>query len=141
MCMHCYLAGLGHCKCNIPAHPGMEYLGDETPSLQPCGLHQVKQAHLMVADGDGPGFVRSEERVVDPVMTRGWTATMRVVWHLPNPKLVSSILWALQDFVAHHNCLYSERQPHDTWVEPTVDERLTRATLAAPPNPMSYVDV
>ncbi|SAM76217.1 uncharacterized protein UBRO_20515 [Ustilago bromivora] len=35
-------SGLGHCERNIPAHPGMEYLGDGTPSLQPCGSHQAE---------------------------------------------------------------------------------------------------
>ncbi|KAJ1019785.1 hypothetical protein NDA13_006010 [Ustilago tritici] len=47
-CVHCYLTGLGHCKCDIPAHPGIEYPGDSTPSLQPRGSHQAERAHLVL---------------------------------------------------------------------------------------------
>ncbi|CCF53979.1 hypothetical protein NDA11_005218 [Ustilago hordei] len=75
-CTHCYLAGLGNCVHNVPAHPRMEYPGDGTPSLQPQGLHQAKCTHLMVANRDGPGFVHLEERVGDPVMTPGWATAM-----------------------------------------------------------------
>ncbi|SYW81839.1 uncharacterized protein UHO2_00344 [Ustilago hordei] len=60
-CTHCYLAGLGHCEHDIPAHPGMEYPGDGTPSLQPQGSHQAEQAHLTMAGGDGPGLICLEE--------------------------------------------------------------------------------
>ncbi|KAJ1598487.1 hypothetical protein NDA14_001707 [Ustilago hordei] len=81
-CMHCYLAGLGHCEHSIPAHPGMDYTSDGTPSLQPCGSHQVECAHLTVADGYGPGLVWSDEQTTDLVMTHGWVAAMQVVWHL-----------------------------------------------------------
>ncbi|CCF51046.1 uncharacterized protein UHOR_14761 [Ustilago hordei] len=112
-CTHCYLAGLGHCECTFPAHLGMEHWGDRTPSLQPCGSHQTKQAHLMVADGYGPGFIWLEEQVLDPVMTPRQVMAMQVVWHLPNPSLVSSILQTLQVFMAHHNNLYSEHQLHE----------------------------
>ncbi|KAJ1035462.1 hypothetical protein NDA13_000875 [Ustilago tritici] len=153
-CVHCYLAGLGHCEHDIPAHPGMEYLGDSTPSLQPRGSNQAEQAHLTVAGGDCPGLVCSEEQVVDPDMTHGWVTAMRVLWHLCCHQLVSSLLQALQLFVECHNQLYSEHQPHEsvtesggppdrinTWVEPTVNEQWTRAALAAPVVPSGYVDM
>ena len=153
-CTHCYLAGLGHCERDIPAHPGMEYPGDGTPNLQPRGSHQAERAHLTVAGGDGPGLIRSEERTFDPVMSGGWVTAMRVVFHLRRPELVSSILWALQLFIERHDQLYSERQPHesvtesgsppdpiDLWVAPTVNERWTRAALAAPRVPSGYVDI
>ncbi|SOV01588.1 uncharacterized protein UDID_18130 [Ustilago sp. UG-2017a] len=153
-CTHCYLAGLGHCERVIPAHPGMEYPGDGTPNLQPRGSHQAERAHLTVAGGDGPGLIRSEERTFDPVMSGGWVTAMRVVFHLRRPELASSILRALQLFVERHDQLYSERQPHesvtesggppdpiDLWVVPTVNERWTRAALAAPRVPSGYVDV
>ncbi|KAJ1597576.1 hypothetical protein NDA14_004776 [Ustilago hordei] len=107
-CTHCYLAGLGNCERSIPAHPGMEYLGDSTPSMQPCGLHQAKRAHLTVANGYGPRFVQSEEWVLDPIMSMGWATAMWVIWHLPNLNWVSSVLHTLQDFVTHHNRLYLE---------------------------------
>ncbi|KAJ1576402.1 hypothetical protein NDA12_003902 [Ustilago hordei] len=81
-CVHCYLARLGHCKRSIPAHPGMDYTSDGTPSLQPRGSHQVERAHLTIADGYGPGLVQSDERTTDPVMTHGWVAAMQVMWHL-----------------------------------------------------------
>ncbi|CCF48181.1 hypothetical protein NDA11_004048 [Ustilago hordei] len=116
-CTHCYLAGLGHCKHMIPAYLGMEYPGDGTPNMQPQGSHQAEQAHLTMTNGDGPGL-------------------------------------ALQVYVEHHDRLYSECQPHesvaesggpldpiDSWVEPTVKEQWTRATLAAPSVPSGYVDM
>ncbi|KAJ1018415.1 hypothetical protein NDA18_006569 [Ustilago nuda] len=78
-CMHCYLAGLGHCERNIPAHPGMDYPGDGTPSLQPCGSHQAERAHLTMVDGYGPGMVHSEERTTDLVMTRSWVSAMQAI--------------------------------------------------------------
>ncbi|SPC65518.1 uncharacterized protein UHOD_11085 [Ustilago sp. UG-2017b] len=139
------LWGSRHCKHNIPAHPEMEYPSDGTLSLQPRGSHQVERAHLMVAGGDGPGLVRSDERVGDPVMAPGWITAMRVMWHLPNPDL---------DFVARHNLLYSKRQPHESvtmpggppdplsdWVAPMDEERVICSALAPPPAPSSYVDI
>ncbi|KAJ1577491.1 hypothetical protein NDA11_002440 [Ustilago hordei] len=139
---------------DIPAHPGMEYPGDGTPSLQPWGSHQAEQAHLTMAGGDGPGLIRLEERTFDPVMTGGWVTTMWVVFHLCRPGLVSSILQALQLFVEHHDQLYSERQPHesvtesgsppdpiDEWVAPTEEELVIHSSLAPPPPPSSYVDM
>ncbi|SPC61022.1 uncharacterized protein UHOD_11214 [Ustilago sp. UG-2017b] len=96
----------------------------------------------------------SDECVGDPVMAPGWVTAMRVVWHLPNPALVSSILQTLQDFVARHNLLYSERQPHESvavpggppdplsdWVAPIDEEKVIRLALAPPPAPSSYVDI
>ena len=103
-CVHCYLAVLGHCERDISAHPGMEYPGNSTPSLQPRGSHQAEQAHLTVVGGDSPGLIHSEERVVDPVMTHGWVTAMQVLWHLRHHQLVSSILWVLQLFVECHDC-------------------------------------
>ncbi|UTT94498.1 hypothetical protein NDA17_006542 [Ustilago hordei] len=153
-CTHCYLAKLGHCKHDIPAHLGMEYPGDGTPSLQLQGSHQAEQAHLTIAGGDGPSLICSEEQTFNPVITGGWVTAMQVIFHLCQLELVSSILCVLQLFVEHYNHLYSERQPHelvtksgsppdpiDSWVEPTVNERWTRAALAAPCVPSGYVDI
>ncbi|KAJ1034228.1 hypothetical protein NDA18_001093 [Ustilago nuda] len=86
-CVHCYLAGLGHCERNIPAHPGMDYPGDGTPHLQPRGVHQAERAHLTVSDGFGPGLVHSKERVHDPVASCGWVTAMQVIWHLRDQQL------------------------------------------------------
>ncbi|SAM61104.1 uncharacterized protein UBRO_20209 [Ustilago bromivora] len=132
-CMHCYLAGLGHCEHDIPAHPGMEYTGNGTLNLQPQGSHQAEQAHLTMVDAYGPGLV---------------------LWHLPKHQLVGSILQVLQLFIECHDQLFSEHQPHklvtesggppdriNTRVEPTVDEQWSRAALAAPVVPSSYVDI
>ncbi|SYW80383.1 uncharacterized protein UBRO2_03651 [Ustilago bromivora] len=116
-CTHCHLAGLGHCERNIPAYPGMEYLGDGTPSMQPRGLHRAERAHLTVADGLGPGVVRSEDRVVDPVSTQGWAAAMRYVWRLANRELVSPLLQVYMIYVEHHDRLLSECQPHESVTE------------------------
>ncbi|CCF48101.1 hypothetical protein NDA11_001269 [Ustilago hordei] len=99
--------------------------------MQPRGLHQAERAHLTVANGYGPRFVRSEEWVLDPVMSMGWATAMQVMWHLPDSNWVSTVLHTLQDFVTCHNRLYLEQQPHesvavpggppdsiDTWVAP-----------------------
>ncbi|SOV05661.1 uncharacterized protein UDID_06351 [Ustilago sp. UG-2017a] len=153
-CTHCHLAGLGHCERNIPAYPGMEYLGDGTPSMQPRGLHRAERAHLTVADGLGPGVVRSEDRVVDPVSTQGWAAAMRYVWRLANRELVSPLLQVYMIYVEHHDRLLSECQPHESVTEaggppgritecvrPTVDEELIRATHAVRDVRTGYVDM
>ncbi|SYW82086.1 uncharacterized protein UHO2_00571 [Ustilago hordei] len=144
-CTHCYLAGLGHCKHTIPTHPGMEYPGNGTPSLQQWGLHQAEQAHLTVADGDGPGLVCSQEWTIDPVMTQDWVSAMHMIWHLRCQDL---------SYVERHDHLFSKHQPHesmtesggppdpiDSWVEPTIDEQWTRVALATPSVPSGYVDI
>ncbi|SYW81835.1 uncharacterized protein UHO2_00340 [Ustilago hordei] len=135
-CTHCYLAGLGHC---------MEYPGDGTPNMQLWGSHQAEQAHLTMADGNGPGLVHSQEQTIDPVMTQDWVTTMCMVWHLHCQELV---------YVEHHDQLFSERQPYESvmesggppdpinlWVEPMVNEQWTCAALAAPSIPSGYVDM
>ncbi|SPC66621.1 uncharacterized protein UHOD_12362 [Ustilago sp. UG-2017b] len=153
-CMHCYLTGLGHCDCNIPTFPGMEYLGDGTPSLQPRGSHQAEQAHLTVAGGHGPGFVHSDDQLVDPLSTCGWETAMHYVWCLANRKLVGPILQALRVYLEHHDHLYLECQLHKlvmvaggwpdpirTWVEPTAGEQSICATLSVPVARDRYVDM
>lgn len=122
--------------------------------MQPRGLHRAERAHLTVADGLGPGVVRSEDRVVDPVSTQGWAAAMRYVWRLANRELVSPLLQVYMIYVEHHDQLLSECQPHESVTEvggppgrvtecvlPTVDEGLIRATHAVRDVRTGYVDM
>ncbi|SYW74705.1 uncharacterized protein UHO2_01571 [Ustilago hordei] len=113
-CTHCYLAGLGHCEHTIPTHPGMEYPGDGTPSLQQRGSHQAERAHLTVADGNGPGLSYVERH--DHLFSE----------RQPHESMTES---------------GGPPDPIDSWVEPTIDEWWTRVALATPSVPSGYVDI
>ncbi|KAJ1027309.1 hypothetical protein NDA18_003318 [Ustilago nuda] len=72
-----------------------------------------------------------DEWVIDPVNTWGWIMAMRVLWHLRNQQLPHELVTEAG----------GPPDPINAWVEPTIEERWTRAALAAPPVPSGHVDM
>ncbi|SPO30393.1 uncharacterized protein UTRI_06323 [Ustilago trichophora] len=116
-CTTCYLADRGRCVRNISAYPGIEYLGDGTPSGQPGGRTRVERANLTAVGARGPGWVQSYDRTQDPTSTVAWGVAMGRLYRMANRRLVQPLLRLVETFVTRWDSLYSKRQPHESTTE------------------------
>lgn len=103
---------------DIRAFPGMEYPGDGTPAGQSRSLSRAARAHLTVPGSQGPGWVRSFDRMRDPTYSAAWGfALARLCW-LANRRLVQPFWKLIETYVTCWDSLYSERQPHESTTVP-----------------------